>query len=93
MDDALRNTLFELLAPPNIEDNIERLVNTVALVAAGKSSEIRAGAVDWLRGEVVENLSKFDEFRGKDITQVADLLAKRLAKRIDEIEAIGAGRA
>lgn len=93
MDDALRNALFNLLVPPNIEATIDSLVNTCALAVAGKPDDIRAGAVAWMRREVVENLSELDEFRGKNLDPIADLLAERLKERIKEIEAVGAGRA
>jgi len=93
MDDKLRNLLVDLLAPANIEATIEHLVNTCALAVAGKSADVRAGAVAWLRNEVVENLSKLDEFRGKNLAPIADFVAERLAKRISEIEAIGVSRA
>lgn len=93
MDETLRNLLVDLLAPPGIEATIESLVNTCALAVAGKPADIRAGAVVWIRNEIIGGLSKLDEFRGKNLAPIADFVADRLAKRIAEIEAIGAGRA
>jgi len=93
MDDALRNALFNLLAPPNIEATIDSLVNTCALAVAGKPDDIRGGAVAWLRREVVENLSELEEFRSKNLDPIADLLAARLEERIKEIVAVRSGRA
>ncbi len=93
MDETLRNLLVDLLVPANTEATIDRLVDTCALAAAGKSDDVRAGAVAWLRSEVIESLSKLDEFSGKDLSPIADFVADRLTKRIAEIEASTAGSA
>lgn len=93
MEETLRNLLVDLLAPPGIEATIESLVNTCALAVAGKPADVRAGAVKWLRNEIVDDMSKLDQFLGKDLTPLVDFFADRLTKRIAEIEAIGSGRA
>ncbi|MFO1125737.1 MAG: hypothetical protein U1E25_10910 [Methylocystis sp.] len=93
VDEPLRNPLIDLVGVADIEATFERLVNTVALAAAGKEADERAAVVAWLQNEAMEDFSKSDALRGKDLAPLAALLAARLAKRIAEIEAAGAGRA
>lgn len=93
MDDVLKNILIDLLAPPGIEATIEDVVNIWALASAGMSADIRAKVVACLHNEIIGDMSKLDEFRGKELAPIADFVADRLAKRIAEIEASGAGRA
>ncbi|MFO1125935.1 MAG: hypothetical protein U1E25_12130 [Methylocystis sp.] len=71
----------------NIEDSFERLVDTCALAVAGQDADARAGIVASLQKEAMEDFSKSDALRGRDLAPLAALLAARLAKRIAEIEA------
>ncbi|MFO1125741.1 MAG: hypothetical protein U1E25_10935 [Methylocystis sp.] len=47
----------------------------------------------WVQNEAMEDFSKSDALRGKDLVPLAALLAARLTKRIAEIEAGGHGSA
>ncbi|WP_292528309.1 hypothetical protein [Methylocystis sp.] len=69
------------------------MIDTTALLAAKQPEGVRAAAVAWFRQELIDGLSDKPEFRGKDLSAVADALAQRLVKHIDEIEARAAGRA
>ncbi|MCQ4188120.1 hypothetical protein [Methylocystis suflitae] len=82
-----------LLGLDGIEAKVKRTIDTVALFAAGKSSDVRAGAVTWFKQELIDGLGACPEFAGKDLGALADSLAERLVKRIDEIEASVAGSA
>lgn len=82
-----------LLGLTDVEASIRHTIDTVALAAANGGDDVRAGAIRWFRQELIDGLSGYPEFAGKDLNAVADALAERLVKRIAEIEASGQGNA
>jgi hypothetical protein len=82
-----------LLGLKGVEASVRRVIDTTALLAANQPEGIRAAAVAWFRQELVDGLSNYPEFAGKDLGALADSLAERLVRRIDEIEASGKGSA
>ncbi|MGJ0535548.1 hypothetical protein [Methylocystis sp.] len=93
VDEPLRNLLIDLMGVANIEASFQNLVDTCALAVAGKGDDDAGALVAWLQIEAMEDFSKSDALRGKDLAPLADLLAARLEKRIKEIEAGQVGRA
>jgi hypothetical protein len=89
----MNDPVAALLGLDGIEASIKRVIDTTALLAANQPEGIRAAAVAWFRQELVDGLSVKEEFAGRDLSALADSLAERLVKRIDEIEAGQAGNA
>lgn len=89
----MSDPVADLLGLDGVEASIKRTIDTVALAAANGGDDVRARAVTWFQKELVEGLSGYPEFAGKDLGALADSLAERLVKRIDEIEAGQVGRA
>lgn len=89
----MNDPVAALLGLDGIEASIKRTIDTVALAAANGGDDVRAGAIRWFRQELIDSLSGYPEFAGKDLSALADSLAERLVKRIAEIEAGQVGRA
>lgn len=87
------SAIADLLGVVDVEACIRRTIDTVALVAAKQPESVRAAAVAWFRNELMDLMPQHEALRGKDMGALADALAERLVKRIDEIEAGQAGRA
>jgi hypothetical protein len=82
-----------LLGLKGVEASVRRVIDTTALLAANQPEGIRAAAVAWFKKELIDGLSGKEEFAGRDLNPIADALAERLVRRIDEIEASGKGSA
>ena len=81
----MSDPLAALLGLDGVEASIKHTIDTVALAAANGGDDVRAGAVTWFKKELIEGLSSYPEFAGKNLSAVADALSQRLVKRIAEI--------
>lgn len=88
----MRDPLADLLGFNDVEASIRRTIDTIALIAAKQPESVRSAAVAWFRQELMELMPQHEALRGKDLNAVADALAERLVKRINEIEASEVGR-
>lgn len=89
----MRDPIADLLGVVDVEASVRRTIDTVALIVVKQPESVRAAAVAWFRQELMDLMPQHEALRGKDLNAVADTLAERLAKRIDEIEASEAGSA